>query len=405
MPSFSTPGVYRQEILLQPVGPMPTAVPALIGFVTASEASQAGLAKVPLGAAWQVVTPQEAANSAAGPLPIRQWPQYAQRFGAAANVGYLAQAVYGFFQNGGVTCYPVAVCVDSPDTSTSALMDALEALAPLDGVDLVCVPDIMRWPDSDRIHMQQRLLLDHCTAVGDRFAILDAAPRLDYTAIPVRAGSLRSANGALYYPWLYVATNGLPSQIPPSGHIAGIYARSDQQVGVHKAPANELIKGALDLEFDLTDRQQGPLNEAGVNCLRSFPGRGIRVWGARTLSDDTAWTYVNVRRLFLTAGRWIARTLADVSFEPNDPLLWSRIEREINGYCNGLLKGGALRGASAEEAFFVRCDISTNPPEVRDSGEVVTEIGLAPSRPNEFIVARIVHGPSGVTLTGPAQAA
>jgi phage tail sheath protein FI len=186
--------------------------------------------------------------------------------------------------------------------------------------------------------------------------------------------------------------------VPPSGHVAGIYARSDQQRGIHKAPANEVLEGVLDLEVNLTDEQQGELNPEGVNCLRAFPGRGIRVWGARTLSGEP-WVYVNVRRLFLTAARWIERNLAQKVFEPNDSRLWEQIKRELTAYFSALLRQGGLRGNTAQDAFYVKCDEETNPPEVRDVGMVVTDIGLAAARPNEFIVVRITHNTSGVTMT------
>ena len=411
MPTYSTPGVYPQELILQPNVPLLTGVPALIGMMTRAEADQSGLTYQPLASGgWLVVPPHAAASSPSALKPLTLWTQFAQRFGAAANYGHLAQTVYGFFQNGGSKCYPLTVCVETEEAAATAtaLQDALNALASNDDVDLVCAPDIMRWPDLGKVQIQQNLLLDHCAVTGDRFAVLDALPGGESTALLDQVRGMSSPNGALYFPWLDVgdrSTLGRPSYVPPSGYIAGIYARSDLRVGVHKAPANEIIEGVLDLEINLTNAQQGNLNEAGINCLRSFPGRGIRVWGARTLSDDPAWRYVNVRRLFQTAGRWIGRTLADVAFEPNDPLLWSRIEREISTYCAALLQDGALRGDTAEHAFFVRCDTSTNSPDNRDRGEVVTEIGLAPSQPNEFIVVRIIHGPSGVTLTGPNLAA
>ena len=144
-------------------------------------------------------------------------------------------------------------------------------------------------------------------------------------------------------------------------------------------------------------------NPVGINCLRSFPGRGIRIWGARTLSSIEAWTYINVRRLFLTAGRWIARNMAGLVFEPHDLRLWVRIGRDLSAYFNDLFRRGALKGHSAAEAFYVKCDEDTNPPEVRDAGMVVTEIGLAPVVPNEFVVVRITHGPSGVAIDEPTQ--
>jgi len=183
--------------------------------------------------------------------------------------------------------------------------------------------------------------------------------------------------------------------------VAGIYARTDQHTGVHKAPANEALRGVIDLEIRLTAAQQEALNPAGsaggINCVRAFPGRGIRVWGARTLTDDPAWTYVNVRRLVLTVKRWLDRTMAGVVFEPNDLKLWIRIRREVTAFLRDLFQRGALRGNTPEQAFFVKCDAETNPPEVRALGRVVAEVGLAVQVPSEFVVARIVYGAKGAS--------
>jgi uncharacterized protein len=216
---------------------------------------------------------------------------------------------------------------------------------------------------------------------------------------------LDSHNAALYFPWLDTGLRdqeGTIQYVPPCGHVAGVYARSDMRAGVHKAPANEVLEGVLDLEINLSNAQQGALNPQGVNALRAFPGRGIRVWGARTLSPNSAWIYVNVRRLFLTAGRWIERNLASTVFEPNDPNLWARILRELNAYFNGLFQQGALKGATPAAAFYVKCDAEINPPAVRDAGQVITEIGLAPVVPGEFVVVRIIHSASGIIISGSA---
>jgi phage tail sheath protein FI len=185
--------------------------------------------------------------------------------------------------------------------------------------------------------------------------------------------------------------------IPPSGHIAGIFSRSDSKVGVFKAPANEEVRGALDLSVrrglrtTIDNRIQDQLNPEGINCLRAFQGRGIRVWGARTLSRDPDWRYVNVRRLVLTLNRWIEMNMAWAAFEPNTPQLWVRIKRELNTYLTELWRAGALFGQAAEQAFFVQCDSETNPPQIREAGQAVTLIGLAPGRPAEFLIIRIVH--------------
>ena len=373
-----TPGVYREEEFPTPPPVLLTGVPAFLGSVEKAEAKK--------------------------PQLLTLWPQFAEKFGTAVADGYLAYAVRGFFENGGSLCYVVPL-----DNSGNALANGLEAIAPLNSIDLVCAPDLMKGnPLVEAVQQQQKAILEHCQTAGDRFAILDSPfPTVGIDiqqsieqAIAQRR-QLINPHGALYYPWVKVsnldpAKN--PVWAPPCGHVAGIYARSDSSVGVYKAPANELLEGVLDLKFNLTNAQQSQLNPLGINCLRSFRGRGIRVWGARTLSNDPNWIYVNVRRLILTIGRWLELNLADAAFEPNDLNLWVRIEREIDTYLGELLRQGALSGANEQSAFFVKCDAETNPPEVREAGMAIAEISIAPAIPAEFITIRIILGTSGVKI-------
>ncbi len=389
MTPYQTPGVYREDVFSAPEFRLLTGVPAFLGYV------------------------------ASGPLNTQKrltvWSQFAEIFGASLTNGYLASVVRGFFENGGTVCYVVGL--DSRNAEVKALEQGLAALEPEEEIDLVCAPDIMRTsepgapPDENAVQKMQFAVLAHCEKQGDRLAILDALPNITTGDVlrqqqGLRGRGLTGANAAFYYPWVWThqLDSGLGKvKVPPCGHIAGVYARTDQRVGVHKAPANELLEGVVDLEINLTNAQQGDLNIEGINCLRAFPGRGLRVWGARTLSKDAAWTYVNVRRLFLTVGRWLNRTMTEFAFEPNDFLLWVRIERELRAYFTQLFRQGALKGATEDDAFYVKCDGDTNPPEVRDAGMVVTEIGLAPTIPNEFVVVRLIHGASGVTITGPTR--
>ena len=367
---YQAPGVYRQDIVVPRSAELRTGVPAFLG--------------------------RAAYGRANAPQALTLWPQFEQQFGGPSD-GYLWYAVRGFFQNGGRLCYVLPL----EDASVPALQQGLNALGSLDTIDLVCAPDLAA--DPAQAGLLQRLVLDHCAAAGDRFAILDAWPGASIDGVLRQRSGLNATDGALYYPWIGVAdgpaTHG--GFIPPCGHMAGIYARSDRRAGVYKAPANEILEGVFDLEVVLSRLDQEQLNPAGVNCLRSFPGRGILAWGARTLSVDPEWTYVNVRRLFLTAGRWIQRNMAGVVFEPHDQRLWTRIGRELNAYFTSLFQQGALAGNTPQEAFFVKCDAETNPPEVRDQGQIVTQIGLAPAVPNEFIVVQIIQGPSGAALVGP----
>lgn len=407
MPTYQTPGVYREDVFLEPLAGLRTGVPAFLGYTRDT-------ALVPTNV----------------PQTLTLWAQWESYFGPPPEDTFLGYAVRGFFENGGRLCYVVRLDSTNPDRR-AALCGGLAALASLDAIDLVCAPDIMRprgvavAPDPNEARTMQAMVIKHCDAHGARFAILDSFPGASPAtviqqrqglatavrdpAVPYCPSSLDRAvqqpgtNGALYYPWLKVpADPTLPERlVPPCGHVAGAYARSDQRIGVHKAPANELLAGVVDLEIDVSDAEQDRLNQAGINCLRAFPGRGIRVWGARTLSSEAAWRYVNVRRLFLTVGRWIEQNMTGAVFEPNDLKLWARMGRDLTVYFNELFRQGALRGSTPQEAFYVKCDAETNPEEVRNAGRVVTEIGLAPGIPNEFVVVRIMQGAGGVTITGP----
>jgi len=422
--TYRTPGVYREEVVLPQPRALRTGVPALIGYATtgpvatpaffelwlqivhllrAGEAVPDELqtrARLDLWPDWALQASVELWPAAADAARLTLWPAFTRRFGQAASGGYLAHAVRGFFANGGSACYVLRL--DHRLGPEETLREALAALEQIDDVDLVCAPDVARPPLGD-VAAMQNAVLQHCDRLGDRFAVLDAPPSgtIDVAA---HREALRGSNGALYYPWIApLSEAGLPAAafVPPCGHVAGVYARSDDRFGVHKAPANELVEGVVDLERNLSDDEQGDLNVNGINALRTFRGRGIRVWGARTLSRDEAWRYVNVRRIFLTAARWIELSAADQLFEPNDAALWTQIRLALNRYFAELFRRGALRGASEEEAFYVKCDADTNPPEVRDAGRVVAEIGLAPTRPNEFVVVRITRHAGGVSIIGP----
>jgi len=311
---------------------------------------------------------------------------------------WLAYAVRGFFENGGRRCYVVVL----KDGSAESLQEGLEAIAHHNTIDLVCTPDIVR--DREAAFELQQLVVNHCDLAGDRFAILDSRLGDSKEHVWEQWSAIDGKNGALYYPGLRVhGFEGGTALVPPCGYVAGVYARTDISRGVHKAPANEVLQGVLQLERPLSNEDQAFLNPKRVNCIRSFPGRGITVWGARTLSGNDAWTYVNVRRIFLTAVRWIDWHMGDVVFEPNDATLWARIERELNIYFLDVYRKGGLKGRTPEEAFYVKCSAKTNPPELRDLGQVVTEVGLAPAVPYEFVVVRLIHGASGVTISGPVR--
>ncbi|MFE7412512.1 phage tail sheath family protein [Streptomyces laurentii] len=278
-------------------------------------------------------------------------------------------------------------------------------LEAVEEITTVAVPDLMSayergLLDLDGVIAVQQALITHCELMGDRIAVLDPPPGLS----PQEVGDWRtdragydSKYAALYYPWIGVAdpSTSRVSLVPPSGHVAGIWARNDDQRGVHKAPANEVVRGAVALQTQLTKGEHDRLNPAGVNCIRAFPGRGIRVWGARTLASDPAWRYLNVRRLFNYLEESILAGTQWVVFEPNDDALWARIRRTVAAFLVNEWRKGALFGLTPDEAFYVKCDRETNPAESVDAGQVICEIGVAPVRPAEFVVFRLSQLTSG----------
>jgi phage tail sheath protein FI len=274
----------------------------------------------------------------------------------------------------------------------------------IEEITMLCAPDLMAAYqagalDDTGLKAAQLAMIAHCENMGDRVAILDAPPGLT----PQQAGKWRrdeagydSKYAALYYPWVEVADmEGKPFMLPSSGHVAGIWARVDSERGVHKAPANEVVRGALGVEMQVTKGEQDLLNPMGVNCIRKFPGRGIRVWGARLLSSDPAWRYINVRRLFNYVEESIREGTQWVVFEPNDPFLWGRVTRDITAFLRTVWRSGALFGTTPEQSFYVKCDEELNPPEVRDQGQLIIEIGLAPVKPAEFVIFRISQWAGG----------
>lgn len=247
----------------------------------------------------------------------------------------------------------------------------------------------------------ERALVEHCELLQDRVAILDAPVKTGGGALSVSEiqqwrRELDSARGyaALYYPWVKVLDplrlGGSPVRaVPPCGHIAGLYARTDLTVGVHKAPANVQLNWAEDVTAVVGDEAQGVLNPEGINCVRAFPGRGIRVYGARTISSDPDWRYVNVRRLLLMIEEAVDQSTQWAVFEPHDFNLRQMLVWSISGFLETIWRQGALAGAAAGEAFFVRCDETNNPQESVDRGRVIADIGVAPTHPAEFIVFRV----------------
>ncbi|OLF09773.1 phage tail protein [Actinophytocola xinjiangensis] len=281
-------------------------------------------------------------------------------------------------------------------------------LESVDEITMVAAPDLMSAYQRDLIDLTgvktvQLAMISHCEQLGDRVAVLDTPPGM--SAQQVRSWRMDEAGydsryAALYYPWISVfdPLGGRNTTVPPSGHIAGVWARNDVERGVHKAPANEVIRGAVDLDYGLSKGEQDLLNPIGVNCVRAFPGRGIRIWGARTLSSDPAWRYLNVRRLFNFLEESILIGTQWVVFEPNDDRLWSSIRRNIAAFLTEQWRQGALFGRTPAEAFYVKCDRENNPQESIDLGQVVCEIGVSPVKPAEFVVFRLAQFSDSTSL-------
>ena len=282
------------------------------------------------------------------------------------------------------------------DASRRTGFGGLEAIDP---VTMVCVPDLMAayqkgLLDLEALQAVQLAVIAHCENMGDRVAILDPPPNLNAQQIRewrVDKAGYDSKYAALYWPWIKVfdPSSGQNVFVPPSGHMAGIWGRNDDTRGVHKAPANEVVRGAITLELQITKAEHDLLNPQGINCIPAFPGRGIRVWGARTISSDPSWRYINIRRLFnyleesiLTGTQWAV-------FEPNDPALWAKMRRTISAFLVNEWRKGALFGLTPDQAFYVKCDEETNPPDQRELGRVTCEVGVAIVRPAEFIIFRV----------------
>jgi hypothetical protein len=303
---------------------------------------------------------------------------------------------------------PPAIRVAPDDyVGNTADRTGFAGLEAIDEITMLVVPDVMAAAergllDDEGVRAVQLAMITHCELMRDRVAILDTPPGLNAQQVKAwRAeANYDSKYAALYFPWIKIMDplSGAPMFTPPSGHMAGIWARNDSTRGVHKAPANEVVRGAITLELNITKGEHDQLNPDGINCIRSFPGQGIRVWGARTLSSDPEWRYLNVRRLFNYVEKSILNGTNWVVFEPNDPKLWDSVKRTVTMFLRRVWRDGALFGATPAQAFFVKCDAENNPPENRDAGMLTVEIGIAPVKPAEFVIFRISQYADGAGL-------
>ncbi|MCR5435642.1 MAG: phage tail sheath family protein [Treponema sp.] len=399
MPNYQTPGVYVEEVE-SGSKPIEAGATNIVGFLGVAE-------KGPVNEA----------------VLVTNWTQYTKIFGGMHTGGWLGHAVYQFFQNGGTKCYINNLCeavkkegktaekkddasapqekkevstekveIKNPDNIAKLIIGKDEGVGKKSGlflfdtiqdIALVAAPGVTDPAAQDAI-------LSHCEKNRFRFAVLDSPETLN-GGIDSMPKPRDSNMGAYYFPWIQMFDTVQDQNVyaPPSGGICGIYSRVDATRGVHKAPANEIFRTAIGLKYDLTDAEQELLNPKGINCIRDFPGRGIRVWGARTISSNPEWRYINVRRLFCMVEQALQNGTNWVVFEPNTRDLWKKITRNITAFLLNTWRSGALFGDTPEEAFYVRCDDELNPPESIDAGYVVCEIGLAPAKPAEFVVFRV----------------
>lgn len=413
MPTYLTPGVYVEEVDggPRPIQAQSTSTPVFIGH--------GGRDPLPDGVEFGV------------PLAVTNWSEYARTFLGEGPMTPLSHAVNGFFLNTQGRCYVLDL---GPDGTLAGTADSpgLSVLESIEDIAIVAAPACTSATDYEA-------LLSHCETMRDRVALLDAprdvsdpmsltrvatarpTPALESgtpavegegeggdAAVPAPPRPRREQEahrprpsdlGALYHPWVLVQdlVTGDIVPVPPSGHLAGLWARTDATRGVHKAPANEPLRGVVGVQRRLTPAEQGELNAAGVNVIRLFDRLGVRPWGARTISDDPQWRYLNVRRLFCMVEEAIALGTQWIVFEPNDRTLWNMIVRDITAFLMGLWRDGALMGATPREAFFVKCDAETNPADVVDSGRVVALVGLAPVKPAEFVVFQVSQFAGGTT--------
>jgi len=356
MPDIKYPGVYIEKIDpgMHPIEGVSTTVAAFVGF---------------------------AESGAFEATPISSFVEYTESFGGFAGNGYLPYAVQSFFQNGGVRCYVLNLAAN--------VSDATVALAPLDAlsdVSLVCCPD------EHAVSGMAAALIAHSERMRCRIAVLGSPLGSDLSDAP----EVQSSYAAYYAPWVMVADScGAAKAVHPGGHIVGAMVNNDVQRGVSKAPANLPIEGIIGLERQITEEQQAVLNPRGVNVLRSFPGRGNVIWGARTTSTDPEWKYVNIRRYLMYLEKSIEQGTQWVVFEPNGEQLWANVKQTIDNFLLNEWQSGALQGSKPEDAYFVRCDRTTMAQNDIDNGRLVCVVGVAPIYPAEFVIFRIGQWTAG----------
>jgi phage tail sheath protein FI len=427
MADYKSPGVYVEVVppIARPIAGVGTSTPGFIGILANTiqlpARTREGDEVDDINRGFKFVDFSVPA-AADRPYFITNWSQFINLFGdftgletlskttetgptINSNQRNLAHAIFGFFNNGGTGCYVLRI------TGAENLRRAVNVFAAIDDITIVAAPGLI---DTEPYNT----LIAHCNRLQDRVAILDPPE----TATDFNSGDFRALEtsvtapepglrppdsdyAAFYFPWLQVfdpaerlmnpSGDGL-IYVPPSGHLAGIYARNDSTRGVFKAPANEPVLGVTGLRYNLSKADQDKLNPLGVNLIRSLNG-AIRVWGARTVGGDNngEFKYLSTRRYFNFLRESIDKGTQFAVFEPHTPALWQRIKRSVSDFLLNQWREGALFGETPQQAFFVKCDAETNPPEVRQLGRVITEIGVAIVQPAEFVIFRIQQTTGG----------
>lgn len=373
MPEYLPPGVYVEEMSIQPK-PIESVPTSTTGFIGPCH-------KGPITRATLVTSLADFERTYGGGRRLRL-------DGGAPRPNYTWHAVRAFFKEGGRRLYIARV----PRWKARDCQKALKCFEATEEISIVAAPgSTFGHEDGGTGTAIARALIGHAERMRYRFAVLDSGPGQSIENVRAMRAGLTSAKAALYYPWVRVKDpiSRRELALPPSGFVAGIYARADLARSVSKAPANEVVKLAVGLDHNVTEASLTVLNPESINCIRAFGPRDFRVWGGRTLSADSEWKYVNVRRFFIYLEASIDKGTQWAVFEPNGEPLWAKIRRAVEDFLTNEWRSGSLPGSRPEEAFFVKCDRSTMTQADIDQGRLICVVGVAVVRPAEFVIFRI----------------
>ena len=360
MPEYLAPGVYVEEISIQPkpIGGVPTSTTGFIGPCHKGPFNKVNL--------------------------VTSLAEFERKYGSGRGPTYTWHAVRAFFEEGGRRLYVAR----APRWTAGDCRKALKCFEAIEEISIVAAPGSTIGAAGTAI---AKALIEHAERMQYRFAVLDSGPGQAIAQVRAMRARLTSTKAALYYPWVRVKDPAKPGELslPPSGFVSGIYARLDLARGVSTSPANEAVTLAVGLDHNLTDASLTSLNAASINCIRAFGPSDFRVWGERTLSTDSDYKYINVRRLVIHLEDSIFKGPRWTVFEPNAEPLWAKIRRAVENFLTSEWRSGSLTGSRPEEAFFVRCDRSTMTQSDIDQGRLICEVGVAALRPAEFVIFRI----------------